>query len=250
VSSLDRFTGPPGWTVHHLPETGSTNDLAKEAGKRGAPGKSVFVADHQTSGRGRMDRKWLEAPGSSLLFSVLFRGSLSESTLLTMLCSVAAAEAIEETAGTPVEIKWPNDLMLKGRKLAGLLTEVNWYPDNHFAVVGVGINVNFDPPTLPGVPDTATSLLKETGREHSRAPLLLAVLSHIDRYLAMEDPDLREEVRSRWVSRLWRRRQRVVGADGVQVAEGVFEDVDAEGILLLRLVDGTLHRVQAGDMLV
>jgi BirA family transcriptional regulator, biotin operon repressor / biotin---[acetyl-CoA-carboxylase] ligase len=250
VSSADRFTGPPGWTVHYLPETGSTNDLAKAAGKRGAPGRSVFVTDHQTAGRGRMERKWLETPGSSLLFSILFRGPLAESTLITMLCSVAASEAIEETAGMPVDIKWPNDLMLSGRKLAGLLTEVNWYPDNHFAVVGMGINVNLDPQSLPGVPDTATSLLRETGQEHSRAPLLFAILSCLDRFLAMEGSELREEVRSRWVSRLWRRRQTVVIADGGQVLEGVFEDVDAEGILLLRLPDGTLHRVQAGDLLV
>jgi BirA family transcriptional regulator, biotin operon repressor / biotin---[acetyl-CoA-carboxylase] ligase len=250
VSSLDRFTAPPGWTVHYVPETSSTNDLAKDAGRRGAAGRSVFVTEHQTAGRGRLERKWLETPGSSLLFSVLFRGPLSESTVLTMLCSVAAAEAVEATAGTPVQIKWPNDLMLNGRKLAGLLTEVNWHPDNHFAVVGMGINVNFDPPALPGIPDTATSLLRETGREHPRAPLLFAILSQLDRLLAMDVPKLREEVRARWVSRLWRRRQRVVVADGGQVLEGVFEDVDAEGILLLRLVDGTLHRVQAGDLLV
>ena len=250
MSSADRFTGPPGWAVSHLPETGSTNDLAKEAGKAGAPDRSVFVTDHQTAGRGRMSRRWIEPPGSSLLFSMLFRGPLSESTLLTMLCSVAAATAVEEVAGVPVEIKWPNDLMVRGRKLAGLLTEVNWFPDNHFAVVGMGLNVNFDPPSIPGIPEGATSLLREAGHEVSRPELLFAILAHLDGFLAMDPASLREEVRSRWVSRLWRRRQRVVVADGGQVLEGVFEDVDEDGIMLLRLADGTLQRVQAGDLLV
>lgn len=96
------FIAPSGWAVHYLHETGSTNDLAKDAGEGGAPERTVYVVDHQTRGRGRMGRSWLEEPGSALLFSILFRRHLSQSFLLTMLCSVAAAEAIDRIAGVRV----------------------------------------------------------------------------------------------------------------------------------------------------
>lgn len=240
---------PRGWTVHHVAETESTNDLAKKAGLARIPEKTVFVTDHQTRGRGRLDRSWLELPSSSLLFSILFRRSLSP-ILFTMLCSVAASDAIERVAGIRVEIKWPNDLMLNGRKLAGVLTEVNWMPDNPFVVVGMGINVNFDPPTLEGVPDTATSLLRETGREVPRQELLGAILERLEEMLAMDGPELESRVRADWVARLWRRRQRVVVADGGTTLEGVFEGVDEEGVLLLRLDDGTLRPVRVGDLVI
>ena len=242
------FAGPVGWTVHYIPETGSTNDLAREAGEAGAPEKTVFVADHQTRGRGRMGRSWLEEPGSGLLFSVLFRRHLSGSFLLTMLCSVAACQAIEKVAGVPVEIKWPNDLMLNGKKLAGVLTEVSWTPGNGFAVVGVGINVNLDPSKVSGIPDTATSLLRETGQHLSRQLLLREILLQIDSLLDSGSAELEPLVRSRWASRLWQRGQRIVMADGSRVLEGIFEDVAEDGALLLRLDDGTLETLRVGDL--
>lgn len=242
------FRAPPGWILHYFRETGSTNDLAEEAGGRGAPEKSVFVADHQTRGRGRLDRKWLELPSSSLLFSILFRRHLSPPLLLTMACSVAACQAIEKVAGVRVEVKWPNDLMVGGKKLAGVLTEASWSERNPFAVVGMGINVNFDPPELPGIPDTATSLLRETGREVSRQRLLYEILLQVDALLAQDPARLESSVRSEWASRLWRRRQKVVVVDGVQLLEGVFEDVAEDGALLLRLDDGSLQAVRVGDL--
>ncbi len=235
--------------MRHLAETESTNDLAKKAGHSRLPEKTVFIADHQTKGRGRLDRSWIELPDSSLLFSVLFRRSLSP-ILLTMLCSVAASGAIEHVTGARPEIKWPNDLMLNGRKLAGVLTEVNWTPDNQFTVVGMGINVNFDPPTVEGVPETATSLLRETGTEVSRERLLGATLERLEELLSMTDAELDPFVRGEWAARLWRRRQRVVVADGGAELHGVFEGVDEEGVLLLRLDDGTLMPVRVGDLII
>lgn len=247
---MDRegFTGPEGWTVHYFRETASTNDLAREAGESGAPERTVFVADHQTRGRGRMGRSWLEQPGNALLFSILFRRRLSESFLLTMLCSVAAAEAIDRVAGVRAEIKWPNDLMLNGKKLAGVLTETSWRRSESFAVVGIGINVNFDPSRVEGIPDTATSLLRESGREISRQRLLYEILLEIDALLATDPQQLGPLVRSRWAARLWRRLQRVVVVEGNQALEGVFEDVAEDGALLLRLDDGSVQTLRVGDL--
>jgi BirA family biotin operon repressor/biotin-[acetyl-CoA-carboxylase] ligase len=239
---------PPGWTVHHRAETESTNDLAKAAGLSRAPESTVFVADHQLKGRGRLDRTWLELTGSSLLFSILFRRQLPP-LLLTMICSVASCEAIQKLAGVLVEIKWPNDLMLNGRKLAGVLTEVNWASENQFTVVGMGINLNFDPPLIDGIPNAATSLLRETGTEVPSQQLLGEILHSLDAILAMEHAELESHVRAEWASRLWRRRQKVTVADGTTILEGIFEDVGADGVLLLRLDDGTLTEVRVGDLL-
>lgn len=244
------FIAPPGWVVRYFSETGSTNDRAREAGEAGVPEKTLFVADHQTEGRGRKGRSWLESPGSGLLFSLLFRRHQSQSLLLTMICSVAACEALETVAPVRAEIKWPNDLMLNGRKLGGVLTEVSWSPGNPFVVVGMGINVNFDPSTLPGIPDSATSLLRETGQEISRQRLLYEILLHLDTLLAEDPARLESVVRTGWASRLWRRRQRVVVAEGGQVLEGTFEDVAEDGALLLRLDDGSLLPVRVGDLVI
>jgi len=248
MQTEERFMAPRGWRLHHVAETSSTNDLARESGKEEAPERTLFVADHQTSGRGRLGRGWLEPPGGSLLFSILFRRHPSQSFLLTMLCSVAACEAIEKVSGVRVEIKWPNDLMAGGRKLAGVLTEAVWQPGNGFIVVGMGINVNFDPSSVPGIPDNATSLLLESGRRFSRPGLLHEILLHMDLLLGLNPVDLEREVRSRWASRLWRRRQRVVASDGGQTFEGVFEDVAEDGALLLRLDDGSLMPLRVGDL--
>lgn len=244
----ENFSAPRGWVVHYLHETGSTNDLAKDAGENGAPERTVYVADHQTRGRGRMGRSWLEEPGCALLFTVLFRRHLSQSFLLTMLCSVAAAEAIDRIAGVRVEIKWPNDLMLGGKKLAGVLTETSWRWSEPFAVVGVGINVNFDPSLVEGIPDTATSLRRETGRVISRPQLLHEILVQIDALLSADPEQLEYLVRSKWAARLWRRRQRVTVVEGSQSLEGVFEDVAEDGALLLRLDDGSLRSLRVGDL--
>ncbi|MGE5618374.1 MAG: biotin--[acetyl-CoA-carboxylase] ligase [Sphingomonadaceae bacterium] len=250
MSQGEVFLAPPGWVVHHLTETGSTNDLAKEAGEDGAPERTIFVTDHQTGGRGRRGRSWLEVPGGGLLFSILFRRHQSQSFLLTQICSVAACQATEELAPVRAEIKWPNDLMLNGRKLGGVLTEVSWSPGNHFAVVGMGINVNFDPAAAGGIPDSATSLLRETGRRISRQQLLYQILLHLDALLALDPARLESVVRERWASRLWRRRQKVTVAEGGQQLEGVFEDVAEDGALLLRLTDGSLQAVRVGDLLI
>ncbi len=244
------FVAPAGWVIYHFEETYSTNDLAREAGEAGAPERSVFVADHQTRGRGRMGRNWLEESGSSLLFTILFRRRLSESFLLTMLCSVAAAEAIDRMAGVRVEIKWPNDLMLQGRKLAGVLTETSWQLTEPFAVVGIGINVNFDPIGVDGIPDTATSLLRGTGQRVHRQQLLYEILLRIDSFLGMDPQRVEQEVQSRWAERLWHRRQKVAVVEGSQTLEGVFEGVAEDGALLLRLDDGSLQELRVGDLVI
>lgn len=138
--------------------------------------------------------------------------------------------------------------MLGGKKLAGILTETSWRWSESFVVVGVGINVNFNPSLVDGIPDTATSLRRETGREISRPQLLYEILVQIDSLLSSDPEQLEHRIRSRWATRLWRRRQKVTMVEGNQLLEGVFEDVAEDGALLLRLDDGSLQALRVGDL--
>ena len=174
----------------YLQRTGSTNDAAKRMASQGAPEGTIVVADEQTAGRGRLDRRWLAPPGTCLLCSILFRPRLlpTQTQRLTMLCSLAAADAIREVTGLEAWLKWPNDLIVPDlrppswSKLAGLLTQTGVVGEQiSFVVVGIGINVNVQPDVLPTLAPNATSILAETGRRTDRAALLAALLAGVER---------------------------------------------------------------------
>ena len=256
-----------------LPRTGSTNDVAKDLAARGAPEGTVVVADEQTAGRGRLARRWLAPPRTSLLCSLLFRPDLPpiQAQRLTMLCSLAAADAIEQVAGLQVHLKWPNDLVVKSqlanrksavrnlhspfsilysptwRKLAGILTETGITGERlDFAVVGIGINVNVGPEALPTLAPDATSILAEVGCPLDRGALLVALLAGVERRyqgLRAGESPYRE-----WAVRLATLGQPVEVSTPAGVLAGVAESVDEDGALLLRLPDGGWRRLLAGDV--
>ena len=236
-----------------LPRTGSTNDVAKELAARGAPEGTVVVADEQTAGRGRLGRRWVAPPSTCLLFSILFRPDLPllKAPRLTMLCSLAAADAVKAVAGLEVGLKWPNDLIVTSgagwRKLSGVLTETGVVGERvAFVVVGIGINVNVEPEALPSLAPNATSILAETGRRVDRAALLAAILGGVEsRYGRLQAG---ESPYAEWAARLATLGQRVEVSAGEEVLVGHAESVDEEGALLLRTPDGTLHRLLAGDV--
>jgi BirA family biotin operon repressor/biotin-[acetyl-CoA-carboxylase] ligase len=243
----------------YLEQVSSTNDVAKDLASHGAPAGTVVVAEEQTAGRGRMDRRWIAPPGSSLLCSILFRPDLSpgQAHRLTMLCSMAAADAVEQTTALSVAIKWPNDLVVTStnakdegetwRKLAGILTETGMTGGAlEFVVVGIGINVNVPLDALPELAPNATSLLAETGRKVDRSALLAALLESVQfRY---EQYESGQSPRGEWAARLATlgRQIKVVTFHGA--LEGVAESVDEDGALLLRTADGALHRLVTGDV--
>lgn len=235
-----------------LPRTTSTNDVAKEMAHRGEPEGTVVVADEQTAGRGRMERRWSAPPSTCLLCSILFRPSLTpaQANRLTMLCSMAAADAIEDVAGLEVALKWPNDLVVRSpnwRKLAGILTETGLEGERvTFVVVGIGVNVNVSAEVLPDLAPNATSILAETGHELERAKLLAALLANVEaRYERLRSG---ESPHAEWATRLVTlgNHVRVTTSDGVLT--GLAEAVDENGALLLRMPDGTLRRLWAGDV--
>ena len=241
-----------GRNLVFLPRTGSTNDVAKDLASQNAPEGTVALADEQTSGRGRMGRHWSAPPGACLLCSILFRPRLppTQAQWLTMLCAMAAADAVEQVAGLRAALKWPNDLIVKSqnwKKLAGILTETGIIGEQlSFVVVGIGVNVNVAPRDLPTLSPDATSILAETGREVDRAALLAALLAGVEtRYTRLQAG---KSPHAEWAARLATLGQPVEATVSEGTLTGVAESVDEDGALLLRTPDGELHRLMAGDV--
>ena len=243
-------TASLGRNLVFLPETGSTNDEARRLAESGAPEGTLVITDHQTSGRGRLERRWEAPPGSSLLMSLLFRPPLAphEVQRLTMVCGLAVIDAIESETGLRVGLKWPNDVVVGGAKVAGILTEIGSKGSVvDFAVVGLGLNINLDPEWLPdGLLVPATSLSRELERPVARLPLLRALLQAMEtRYTALKAG---HSPHVEWAERLVTLGQPVAVSTVGAVLEGVAERVNADGALLLRLDSGRLETVMAGDV--
>jgi len=242
-----------GRRVIYYRSVGSTNDVAKELAAQGAPEGTLVIADEQTAGKGRLGRCWLAPPGTSLLMSLLFRPDFlapSQAQRLTMVCSLAVVEAIEVVTGLTAAIKWPNDIVVQGKKAGGILTELG-ATDEHldYAIVGLGLNVNLDFGAVAAMRElaaTATSLSQELGREVSRLTLLWKILENIEgRYRRLRAGELPHD---EWASRLITLHHPII-ADTLQgTVEGWAESVDADGALIVRVNGDVRQRILAGDV--
>lgn len=186
--------GRLGRPLRYLDEIGSTNTEALAWADSGAPEGALVVADHQTAGRGRWGRDWLSAPGSLLQFSLVLRPDLPADRvgLLTTALGIACAEVVETLAGIPTGIKWPNDVVVRGRKLAGILVESRLDGSRlSTAVAGMGINVGWTRAEVPDeIAERATSVAIESGAAPpSRSDLLAAILASFESvYELARDP--------------------------------------------------------------
>ena len=233
--------------VRVIARTGSSNADLLESARAGAPEGTVLVAEEQTAGRGRIGREWVSPPGAALLFSVLLRpGAVPANRRgwLPLLTGTAVAAALNGTSGVDARLKWPNDILVHGRKVAGILTE----QAGDAIVVGTGINVTTKPSELP--PGPATSLLAAGAVETARDTVLLAVLAELDRryrrWLAdPADPRLRSSYLG--FSDTVGREVRIELPAG-EVLTGRAADVDETGRLVLRTASGETTAVSAGDV--
>lgn len=239
---------PRGWTVRYVPVTGSTSDDAKQAAVGGCPERTVFLADEQVAGRGRLGRQWIAPPRSSLLFSIVLRRDFAP-VHLTATVALSVAAAIEQVTALPARIKWPNDVMVRDRKACGILTEVVSSERENITIVGVGLNVNLDPPAA-GLPPSATALSWECGASVSREVLLRSVLEHLDAWLSQSHGELAALVQREWEARLWRRHQQVRVDDSGKMVEGIVEGLSSSGALRIQRPDGTLVEVTVGDIVI
>ena len=228
---------------------GSTNELLKDLAAQGAPEGTLVIADEQTAGKGRLGRKWVAPPGTSLLMSLLFRPNLAsnQAQRLTMICSLAIADAIEGLTGLPVGLKWPNDIFIRGKKAGGILTESGTTGGQlDHVVVGMGLNVNLAVSTLPGLAGVATSLYQELGREVSRLELLWKILEGIEtRYKSLRRGESPHE---EWAAHLINLGRQVQVSTPDVVLAGWAEGVDADGAFILRTADGQRKRIVVGDV--
>ena len=229
--------------------TTSTMDDARKAAQAGAPHGTVVVAEEQTAGRGRLrDRRWVAPPYQNLYFTIVVRPDLERVQRLSIVTPVAVANGVEQIVGLYPRIKWPNDLRFSGKKFVGILIEGEWSAGKpEFALVGVGINVNFDPATHgTEIAQPATSLALVRGRPIAREPVFAAVLSAFERaYDGATNPVLFEGWRNR--SETLGRRVSVSFDDG-RTLYGVAEDVAADGALLVRDDHDQLHELHAGEV--
>ncbi len=244
-----------GQTIYYWPAIGSTNDELKRLADEGVPEGTLAITDEQLAGRGRLKRRWIAPAGTSLLTSLLFRPTFlapTQAQQLTMICSLAAADAVREVTGLRPALKWPNDLLLDGKKLAGILTELGFGGQLAWVVVGLGLNVNVDFASealrndWPDLSDTATSLALSMRQPVSRLQLLQSYLAGVEaRYDALRAG---HSPHQEWVARLATLGQRVTISAPEAVYEGVAEGVDETGALLLRQTNGEAVRILTGDV--
>ncbi len=233
-------------------ETNSTNTVAFKLAEDGAPEGTVVLADSQSRGKGRLGREWSSPPGVNLYASIILRPPVLplEASQLTFISAVAVARTVEQVTSLKVRIKWPNDLLLDGRKFAGLLNEMSAETEKiNFVVMGIGVNINMLAGQFPAdLRYPATSLLIEGGcvvERNSFVRILLREMDNIyDRYLQEGDQPVREE---------WLQRSRMVGCmvnvnSSGKLISGMVTGIDQIGALLLRLADGSEERILAGDV--
>ena len=241
-----------GRSIAAFREIDSTNEEAKRRAQQGAPHGSVFVAERQLGGKGRLGRVWVSPPKTGLWFTILLRPEEAPSQVagITLLTGLAVCRAIHGATGCGAMIKWPNDIVIGGRKVCGILTEMSAEIDRvHYAVVGIGINVNNEdfPPELSV---KATSLRMETGKPVSRVHLLQRILeefeSPYDAYIEKGGPFFLEDYKKRCVTL-----GRTVGAiRGREQIAGTAVDITPDGELVVRLKNGELLQINSGEVTV
>jgi BirA family biotin operon repressor/biotin-[acetyl-CoA-carboxylase] ligase len=236
--------------IYHFETVASTNDTAKTLGAQGAAEGTLVVTETQSAGRGRLGRHWLSPSGVGIYTSLLLRPLLPPTELpqITLSTAVAVVRALTRSAGVTPGIKWPNDLILKGKKLGGILTEMETESDQiRYLVVGLGLNVN-NPDFPPGLADTATSLYRKEGRPFPRVPILQAWLEEFEalysQFLARGFPEILEE----WKQHAVTLGKCVAVRQGMRQIEGLALEVDADGALLLETARGEVVKVTSGEI--
>jgi BirA family transcriptional regulator, biotin operon repressor / biotin---[acetyl-CoA-carboxylase] ligase len=230
-----------GRQVTVLERVASTNDAAWQAALSGAPEGTVIFAEEQTAGRGRMGRQWISPPRSGLLFSVVLRPELEvqQSNLLTVVSAVAVAEALQERLGLHARIRWPNDITVRDRKVAGILVEGRSLATGSAFVLGIGVNVRARPKDFPAeLRETATSLAAEAKTPPDRNDLGRGLLASLDRWYG----DLRQGEYGH-IARRWRRLsstlgERVILLENGREFRGRVLDLSLEDGLIVRLDEG------------
>ena len=241
-----------GRDIKVFEQTTSTNDIVEKLARDGVKEGVVVFAESQTKGRGRLGRKWISPARRGLWFSILLRPDLrpQETTQLTVVSATALRRAIESETGLKPEIKWPNDILIGGKKVAGILTELSAELDKvRYIILGIGIDVNLDVNEFPAdLKKTATSLKIETGETVSRAELATTTLRELDFDYARIGGGKFQAVADEWESGRATIVKNVTVHIGDRKIRGRAESLDDDGALLIRTEHGHLERITGGDV--
>ena len=242
-----------GGEVLFFNQVDSTNHLAREEALRGAGEGMVILTEFQSQGKGRLGRTWESPPGVNLYASIILRPPIPPPTApkITLLAGVAGANALARVSGLDARIKWPNDIFIRGKKVAGILSEMEAEGERtQFIILGVGVNVNWEKEEIPpSLREMATSLRVEAGKEFSRAVVAAELFEELEREYALFPKEgfssrlQREWNRLSWVNQKW---ATITVMD--KKFEGQVLGLDTDGALLLIDQEGNTRRFIAGDV--
>jgi BirA family biotin operon repressor/biotin-[acetyl-CoA-carboxylase] ligase len=235
-----------GKRVVVYPQLASTMEIAKIAASNGVSEGTVIVAEEQTSGKGRMDRFWI-SPKGCVTLSIILYPDIKHLPSLVMVASVAIIHAIKKVTGLKASIKWPNDILINGKKVAGILIEGTIQNINvGYAVIGIGLNVDFNIKDYPEIVDIATTLSDEKGKYISRLEMIRTILVEFEKlYLTARDKDA---VYREWRDNMVTIGKKVSAKSGDIVYEGIVDTVSEDGSLILTTTDGRTVNFTAGDV--
>jgi len=235
-----------GQKIIYFPQLSSTMDVARSEARQGAMEGTVIIAGEQTSGRGRIKRHWLSPPGNIAL-SVILHPDVSSLPYLIMIASLAVVHGIESVTGLKADIKWPNDILIDGKKVCGILIENEISGDKTArAIIGVGVNVNLGELKIQDSSIAVTSLEKEVRETVVKTHLINNLLVEMERlYLCLPNG---REIFEDWQEKLVTLGKKVAVQTGSETLQGLAESVDSTGALMLRLDDGSTTRIVAGDV--
>ena len=235
-----------GHRIIHYSKIPSTMEIAKRESLQGALEGTVVIADEQTAGKGRMRRVWL-SPKGCIALSIILYPNIAHLSSLIMVSSLAVVHTIAAITGLWSRIKWPNDVLINGKKVCGILIESGVRDSSiAYTVIGIGINVNLKTADSTGISIPATSLSHELGREVSRLEMVRRLLVEIEKlYLSVKSG---ESIYQEWRDSLETLGKRVHASSGNKVYEGIAESVTEDGSLILRCSDGSLIKLNAGDI--
>jgi BirA family biotin operon repressor/biotin-[acetyl-CoA-carboxylase] ligase len=236
----------PGKKVIFYPRVSSTMDAARDEARKGADAGTVIIAGEQTKGRGRMKRTWL-SPKGNIAFSVILYPEVSYLPFLVMIAALSTARGIEAATGLDTSIKWPNDILIGGKKAGGILIESEVKgKEVLYAIIGIGINADVTPVVDEGNAIPATCLKDEMGKNVPRTQIIKQTLEEMESlYLRLPDS---ESIMQEWREKMVTLGKRVRVYVNDRVLEGVAETVDSSGSLLLRHNDGSSSVIVAGDV--
>lgn len=241
-----------GKTIHYFHTLDSTNAKAYQLALNGAEEGEVVIAEFQEKGRGRLGRHWFSPPFLNLYVSIILRPKISphQASLITLMAAVATADAIQKFSGLLPLIKWPNDILLHDRKVAGLLNEIHSEMDRiHFVILGIGVNLNMSEKMFSKeIRSVATSLKIEMGQTISRKAFLQSLLQELEKWYTIFIKEGNAIILKAWRDRAHIKGRRVKVTSFGEKLVGMAVDVDSDGALILKTEEGERKRVVAGDI--